>query len=225
MVALVLRNPHPWDLAPKDAIALQRELAGKVVIEPFTSPVRLIAAADVAFKGGDAVAAVCLFDYPSLELLESRCVRQPCRMPYIPGLLTFREGPALLAAFEKLSKEPDVILFDGQGTAHPRGMGIASHMGVLFDRPAIGCAKSWLCGEPERELPPQKGAWVRLLDRGKVIGAVVRSRDNVKPLYVSVGHRVGLEQAVGLVLSCCVKYRIPVPLSVADKLSKNPVYT
>lgn len=221
-MVLTVRNSHPWDLAPRAAIALQRELAAKVVIEPYPGPIRLIAAADVAFRQGDAIAAVCLFTYPALELLESRCVRERCEMPYIPGLLSFREGPALIAAFAKLTREPDIILCDGQGIAHPRGLGIASHIGLVFDKPSVGCAKSRLCGEPQAELPPQKGARANLLYKGRVVGALLRSRDNVKGLYISPGHRVSLEQALELILSCCVKYRIPVPLREADRLSKNP---
>ena len=144
-------------------------------------------------------------------------------MPYIPGFLTFREGPALIEAFGNLARTPDVILFDGQGVAHPRKMGIASHMGVIFDTPTVGCAKSRLVGQPECSLPLEKGSRVRLLDKGgEGIGAVLRSRRSVKPLYVSPGHRVGIEQAVEIVLSCCWKYRIPEPLRYADRLSKNP---
>jgi deoxyribonuclease V len=220
---LEVKNPHRWDLSPKEAVALQRELSAKVVIKPYIGPVELLAAADVAFPADDAAAAVCLFGYPNLELIESRCVRTPCKMPYIPGLLSFREIPALIEAFKKLTLEPDIILCDGQGIAHPRGLGIATHIGLLYDRPTIGCAKSRLYGRPERELSPNKGAWVKLLaDDGRAIGAVLRSRDNVKPLYISPGHRVSLEQSVEIVLSCCRKYRIPEPIRQADRLSKNP---
>jgi deoxyribonuclease V len=222
-MAVLPKLVHRWDLYPQEAVALQHELAAKVIIAPCGGPLRTIAAADVAFRGEDAVAAVCVFNYPELELLETRCARVPCPMPYIPGLLTFREGPALIEAFGKLSHTPDLILFDGQGIAHPRKMGIASHMGVIFDIPAIGCAKSRLVGQPERELPQEKGSRVKLLDKdGDELGVVLRSRGNVKPLYVSPGHRVSMEQAVEIVLSCCGKYRIPEPLRHADRLSKHP---
>jgi deoxyribonuclease V len=222
---LEVKNSHRWDLSPRAAIARQRDLAQSLIIEKYTGPVEFLAAADVAFPGRDALAAVCLFTYPHLELLESHCTRIPCKLPYIPGLLSFREAPALIEVFRKLSREPDIILIDGQGIAHPRRLGIASHIGLLYDKPTIGCAKSRLCGQPENELRTKKGAWVRLLDnKGKVIGAVVRSRDNVKPLYVSPGHRISLEQSVEIVLSCCRKYRIPEPLKEADRLSKNPVF-
>ncbi len=223
-MALLPKIRHRWDLSPREAIALQRELASKVVVAPYNGLLDTIAAADVAFKGEDAIAAVCIFSHPALELLESHCARVPCPIPYIPGLLTFREGPALIEAFGKLTHAPDLILFDGQGIAHPRKMGIASHMGVILDIPAIGCAKSRLFGQPERELSQEKGSRVKLLDKdGGEIGALLRSRHSVKPLYVSPGHRVGMEQAADIVLSCCRKYRIPEPLRHADRLSKNPV--
>jgi deoxyribonuclease V len=136
--------------------------------------------------------------------------------PYVPGLLAFREGPVVLAALEQVSDPPDVLLFDGQGLAHPRRLGLATHIGVLLDRPSIGCAKSRLCGEHE-EPPAERGGWVPLRDGDEVIGGVVRTRAGVRPVYVSVGHRVDLETAVSLVVACCTRYRLPEPTRRAHR--------
>jgi deoxyribonuclease V len=201
---------HRWDLTPKEAMALQTELAGRVVREDTVREVRRVAGVDVGFEDDGRVtrAAVAVLDFPGLALAERVVARQPTRFPYIPGLLSFREAPAVLAAFEQLSLAPDLILYDGQGIAHPRRFGIASHVGLLLDTPTIGVAKTRLVGE-HRALPARKGAWAPLVDRGETIGVVLRTRAGVAPVYVSIGHRVSLESAVRWVIVCTTRYRLP----------------
>lgn len=218
-----LHYQHPWDLAPKDAIAVQRELAGHVLIADRFGEVRRVAGVDVGFEQGNTVtrAAVAVLDYPSLTLHEYAVARQPTRFPYIPGLLSFREAPAVLMALEQLSSLPDLLLCDGQGIAHPRRLGIASHLGVLLDLPAIGVAKSRLVGshaEPDEE----KGAWQPLIDHGETIGCVLRSRSRVKPLYISPGHRVSLDSARRWVMACLTRYRLPETTRWAHRLASGP---
>jgi deoxyribonuclease V len=201
---------HRWDLTPKEAMALQTELAGRVVRADTVREVRRVAGVDVGFEDDGRVtrAAVAVLDFPGLALAERVVARQPTRFPYIPGLLSFREAPAVLAAFEQLSLAPDLILYDGQGIAHPRRFGIASHVGLLLDTPTIGVAKTRLVGE-HRALPARKGAWAPLVDRGETIGVVLRTRAGVAPVYVSIGHRVSLESAVRWVIVCTTRYRLP----------------
>ena len=201
---------HRWDLTPKQAMALQAELAGRVLREDGVGEVRRVAGVDVGFEDGGKVtqAAVAVLDFPGFAVVERIVVREPTRFPYIPGLLSFREAPAVLAAFERLRVLPDLVLYDGQGIAHPRRFGIASHVGVALDTPTIGVAKTRLIGE-HRRLPERKGAWVPLVDRGETIGAVLRTRAGVTPLYVSIGHRVSLESAVRWVMACTTRYRLP----------------
>jgi deoxyribonuclease V len=172
-------------------------------------PVRRVAGVDVGFENDGKVtrAAVAVLDFPGLALA-GRAVRESTRFPYIPGLLSFREAPAVLAAFKRLRAAPDLVLYDGQGIAHPRRFGIASHVGLLLDIPTIGVAKTRLVGE-HRRLPERKGAWVPLVERGETIGAVLRTRAGVTPLYVSIGHRVSLEAAVRWVMACTTRYRLP----------------
>ncbi|RKY18056.1 MAG: endonuclease V [Planctomycetota bacterium] len=213
---------HEWDLQPRKAMALQRELAASVVISHQPIEVRRLAAVDVAFPHNRARAVVALFSYPELQPLETVVYEEAVRFPYIPGLLSFREAPPLLSAFEKVKNIPDVLLVDGQGLAHPRRFGIASHLGVLFDMPSVGCAKSILCGKPAGELPRAAGSTVALVDTdGTTIGALLRTRDGVSPVVVSVGNKVNLDWAVKFVLSCCRGYRIPEPIRFADAVSKG----
>lgn len=201
---------HRWDLTPKEAVALQKELAARVVRADEVGKVRRVAGVDVGFEDAGKVtrAAVAVLDYPGFALAERVVVREPTRFPYIPGLLSFREAPAVLAAFARLRTPPDLVLYDGQGVAHPRRFGIASHVGVLLDVPTIGVAKTRLVGE-HRRLPERKGAWVPLVDTGETIGAVLRTRTAVTPLYVSIGHRVSLAAAVRWVMACTTRYRLP----------------
>ena len=209
---------HAWDLPPGGARALQVQLAGKVVTETTFEPAMLqtVAGVDVSFRGGRACAAVVVLSFPGLEPADLALAEVPVTFPYVPGLLALREGPAVLAALEKLAIWPDLLVFDAQGLAHPRRLGLASHMGVLLDWPSIGCAKSRLTGE-HGEPGDDAGDWVPLLDGEQTIGAVVRSRARVKPLFVSTGHRVDLATAVDLVLRCTRGYRLPETTRYAHK--------
>jgi len=181
--------------------------------------VRVVAGADVACpKGkGKAVGGVAVFSYPGLEIIEEAVAERELVFPYLPGLLAFREAPTLLDAFEKLCVEPDVVLFDAQGYAHPRRMGLASHLGILLDKPSVGCAKSVLVGdyeEPENAM----GSVAALTHKNEVVGAAVRTRKGVKPVFVSVGHRVSLDSAIAMVISCCRGYKLPEPARRAHTL-------
>lgn len=204
------RRLHGWDLTPKEAMALQARLRGRVERTDRFGPVRRVAGVDVGFEDDGRItrAAIAVLDYPGLDLAARTVVRVPTRFPYVPGLLSFREVPAVLAAFERLDVAPDLILYDGQGIAHPRRFGIASHVGLLLDCPSIGVAKSRLVGS-HRTPADRRGAWAPLRDAGETIGAVLRTRKGVKPVYVSIGHRVSLEAAVRWTMACCTKYRLP----------------
>ena len=177
-----------------------------------------IAGADVSVKGGTARAVVAVLELPGLNLLEYASAEQEVTFPYVPGLLTFREGPVIMHAIEKLNERPDVIIFDGQGIAHPRRLGIASHIGLLADIPAIGCAKSRLCGRHE-EPGMEKGDFSLLRDGPEIIGAVVRTRRNVKPVYVSIGHRISLKSSIEYVLACATRFRLPETTRFAHHLA------
>ena len=203
---------HRWDISPKEAISLQRELAGKVLVEPLRGPIRVVAGTDCAFLDGgrQIVAAAVLCDAKSKAVLAAAEVTQPCRFPYVPGLLSFREAPAVIEAVRKLPVRPDLLICDGQGLAHPRGMGLASHVGLWLDLATIGAAKSRLCGE-HRQPGARRGCRRQLCYDGGVVGAVVRTRTNVKPMYISVGHRVTLDEAVRWTLRLCRGVRLPEP--------------
>lgn len=213
---------HPWPATAAEAIALQKDLAGQVTATGRPGRVRRIAGIDVAFPNGGAItrAAIVVLSFPELAVMETAVVEQPTRFPYVPGLLSFRETPAALAALATLKTAPDLLMVDGQGLAHPRRFGIACHVGLLAGLPAIGVAKSRLCGI-HAEPGPAKGGRADLMADDAVIGAVLRTRAGVKPLYVSVGHRLGLEAAVDWVLACATRYRLPEPTRLADKLSKG----
>jgi deoxyribonuclease V len=195
-------------LSPLEASALQSELAKQVVREMQSGDVATVAGIDVGIHVGVSRAAVVVLDYPGLETVEYAVATRPVTFPYIPGLLSFREGPVILDALKKLSAAPDLLIFDGQGVAHPRRLGIASHIGLLVDLPSIGCAKSRLCGKYE-EPGFERGSHVPLMDKGETIGSVVRTRSGVKPVFVSVGHRLDLRTSVDYVLACCRGYRLP----------------
>lgn len=212
------RLTHPWDLAPEAAIALQEELAPRVERESRLGPVRHVAGIDASYREGLARAAVAVFSYPALDLVDYVVAEREVAYPYIPGLLTFREAPAVLDALDALRTEPDLLIFDGQGIAHPRRLGIASHVGLLMDLPAIGCAKSRLRGRYE-EPGEDYGSFSYLYERREILGAVLRTRAKVKPLFVSTGHRVDLETAVHYVLGCCRGYRLPETTRWADKIA------
>ncbi len=214
---------HPWNLGPAEAVALQRELCGQVEASDRLVPVRRVAGVDVGFEADGAVtrAAVAVLRYPELTVLETAIARRPTEFPYIPGLLSFRELPAVLDALAQLSQPPDLLLCDGQGIAHPRRLGIASHLGLLTDIPAIGVAKTRLCGTHE-EPPNQRGAWTPLWADGEIIGAVLRTRIGVKPLYISPGHRISLETSIQFVMACCTRYRLPETTRHAHRLASDP---
>lgn len=213
---------HDWDVTPAQARELQRRLAGQVVTEDRFDGVRYVAGVDVGFEQANTVtrAAVVVLEIDSLVPVDSVLARRPTTFPYVPGLLSFRELPAVLDAFERLSIDPDLILCDGQGIAHPRRFGIACHLGLWLDRPTVGVAKSRLVGT--HEPPPEaRGAWVPLYDKDERIGAVLRTRANVRPLYISPGHRIGLESAIDYVLRCTTRYRLPETTRAAHKLASG----
>jgi deoxyribonuclease V len=212
-------HTHRWPRDARAAIALQLRLAGRVAIRGGPRRVRLVAGADVAFaSGGDFMAAaVVLLRYPGLDVVETSAVTRRVTFPYVPGLLSFREAPAIIAAWRRLRHRPDLLLCDGQGIAHPRGLGLAAHLGLLLGVPAIGCAKSRLCGT-HREPGPRRGDRAALVLDGRVVGSVLRTRDGVRPLYVSPGHLVGLASAVRWVLACGGGFRLPEPTRQADQL-------
>jgi deoxyribonuclease V len=213
---------HRWDLTVTEAKALQAELANQVVRETTfdAGNVRTVAGVDVGIRRSKARAAVVVLRFPHLDLVDYALAELPVTFPYVPGLLAFREGPSVIAALEKIRRWPDVFVFDAQGLAHPRRIGLASHLGVILDEPSIGCAKSRLIGK-HAEPGKSKGEWVPLQDNDEVIGSVVRSRTGVKPLFVSIGHRVDLEAAIEFVLRCCTKYRLPETTRYAHKLASD----
>lgn len=203
---------HGWALTPTEACDLQTRLAAQVRIEPLPREPKLIAGADVAFERAlDRVfAAVLVLTYPELELVEQATAHESKPFPYVPGLLSFREGPAVLRAFAKLQQTPDVVIFDGQGIAHPRRLGLASHMGLWLRLPTVGCAKSRLIGQHD-EPGVKKGDATPLLDDCHQIGVVLRTRAGVKPVFVSPGHLSDFETAQHLVIGCCRRFRLPEP--------------
>jgi deoxyribonuclease V len=218
-------NPlHKWDLTPGEAITLQRQLAARIIREDRLGEVRHIAGVDMAInkEHETARAAVVLLTYPELEIVERHVYEEPVRMPYIPGLLSFREAPAVLGAMQKLRRQPDLVMVDGQGIAHPRRLGIASHLGLWLELPTIGCAKSILIGHYNKVGPgAEAGSYVHLMDGQETIGAVVRTRTRINPMYISIGHRISLATSIHYVLACSKGYRLPEPTRLADKLSKD----
>jgi len=210
----------PRTLTIEDARNVQDLLCKKVQLSPLDKEPRYIAGVDAAFSDDRVFAAACLFLFPELALIEQQFAVQKLLFPYIPGFLSFREGPAIIAALEKLTQKPDILLVDGQGIAHPRGAGLASHLGVLLNLPTIGCAKSRLVGE-YKDPGIKRGRWSRLIYAGKAVGAVVRTKDGVRPLFVSPGHRTNTDDAIRLAVACTGKYRIPEPLRCADMLSRR----
>jgi len=214
---MVFPELHPWNLTPKEAIALQRELAGQVVLhDELPDPVRVVAGVDVSCArfAPEVFAAVVLYDLHGGSIVETVSARAGESFPYVPGLLSFRELPVVLEAFHRLLRAPGVVLVDGQGVAHPRRFGIASHLGLWLDLPTIGCAKSRLCGAHD-EPGLNRGDWASLQESGEEVGRVLRTRDRVRPLYVSPGHQVSMERAVQLVLACGRGYRLPEPTRLA----------
>jgi deoxyribonuclease V len=222
-----IKDLHGWNLSYSDARDLQKSLASKVQFIPVKKNPKLIAGIDCAFSkdGKRIIAAVVVLKMPDFTPLETTSALRKVTFPYIPGLLSFREAPVCIAAVEKLKTRPDVFIIDGQGVAHPRRLGLAAHLGLFFDKPTIGCAKSRLTGQFQ-EPPLEKGAYTLLKDKKGVkrdkqyetIGAVVRTRTNVKPVFVSVGNKCLLKNAIGITLACTTKYRLPEPARLAHQL-------
>jgi deoxyribonuclease V len=214
---------HPWDVTPAQARAIQLEGRARVIADDAFGRVGRVAGIDVGFEESGTIsrAAVAVLEVPSLTLVESAVARLPTAFPYVPGLLSFREIPAALEALGRLSAPPDLLLCDGQGYAHPRRFGLACHLGVLTGLPSIGVAKSRLIGA-HGPLPDEKGAWVPLLDGDETIGAVLRTRSGVAPVYVSVGHRVSLATAIRWVLACTTRFRLPETTRQAHRLASGP---
>jgi len=213
------KNTKNWRIDVKGSMEKQKLVARKVVQTPLDRPIKVVAGADCSFSpdGRHCIAAIVALNWPDLQPVYHAHAVKKLDFPYIPGLLSFREAPAVIAAVKKLQNAPDVLIIDGQGRAHPRRCGLACHVGVELDLPTIGCAKSRLIGE-HRTPARKKGAQCRLMDNGEIIGKVLRSRQNVKCLYVSVGHLIELEQAVNLVLRCCRRCRLPEPTRLAHQM-------
>jgi deoxyribonuclease V len=211
-----VKNLHNWQVTTAQAFDIQLKLASRVSRTDEVKNPKFIAGVDISVDRvrDEARGAVVVLSYPELKLVESQVVEGRVDFPYVPGLLSFREAPLTLAAFERLETAPDLILFDGQGIAHPRRLGLAAHMGLFLDTPAIGCAKSRLCGH-HNTLGLEPGGYAELVDGGDVIGAVLRTKAGTNPVYVSIGHKISLESAVYWVTQCCRGYRLPEPTRLA----------
>lgn len=213
---------HQWVTTIEEATTIQQQLKPELITEDKLGEISYIAGVDVGFEqeGTISKAAVVILNFPNLQLQETAIAKRPTSFPYLPGFLSFREIPAVCSALEKINITPDLILCDGQGLAHPLRFGLACHLGVLLDIPTIGVAKSLFIGE-YNELPLEKGSWQPLIDQGETIGAVVRTRTDVKPLYVSIGHRISLPTAIAYVLQCTTQYRLPETTRLADHLASH----
>lgn len=211
-----VKKLHSWQVSIAEALDIQRKLAAQVSRTTEVTVPRFIAGVDISVKRelGIATGAVVVLKYPELELVETKIVNGELDFPYVPGLLSFRESPLTLAACERLTITPDLILVDGQGIAHPRRMGLASHLGLFLDIPTVGCAKSLLCGSYEAP-GTEPGSYTEVVDSGEVIAAALRTRQGVKPVYVSIGHKVDLQTAIQWVINCCRGYRLPEPTRLA----------
>lgn len=218
---LSLQHNHAWDVSPDEAKRIQRRLASEVKATSLPSDVETVAGIDVSIRDDTAQAAVVVLALPDLTVVDRAVHRCAVPFPYVPGLLSFRETPPVLPTLEQLSVTPDVLMTDSHGRAHPRRFGFACHLGVLLDHPTLGVAKSILTGTPDGPLPPEKGHRTPLVDDAEPIGAVLRTRTNVNPVYVSVGHRITLDDAVTLALDCSPRYKIPEPTRQAHKLSRT----
>ncbi|MBW4439556.1 MAG: endonuclease V [Pleurocapsa minor GSE-CHR-MK-17-07R] len=216
-----IRALHNWQMTPAEAVQLQVSLASQLIDGPPLTlrEGMLVAGVDVSVQpNADGVAwsqaAVVVLAFPSFAIIETVTAQMPTPFPYVPGLLTFREGPVLVQAFEKLVSAPDVFIFDGMGRAHPRRIGIAAHMGLWLDRPTIGCGKTLFVGRHD-EPPHERGAWAPLVHRGDLIGAALRTRPHVKSVYISAGHRIDLASSIAVTMACTGKYRLPEPIRAA----------
>lgn len=226
---MLYKNLHEWNVTTQEAFEIQKRLCLQLRSKREFDAIRYIAGANVSLDTakGIGIAAIVILSFPDLKEVEQSIITTPVKTPYIPGLLSFREAPVLLEAFAKIEKIPDLVIFDGHGFAHPRGLGLASHMGLLLDLPTIGCAKSKLIGDHD-EPPLKAGSYVPLIKRLKndsgeqfeeeVIGAALRTREGASPLYVSIGHRIDLQSAIDIVMKCVDGTRIPKPTREADRL-------
>jgi deoxyribonuclease V len=220
---LELRHEHPWDVTPREAIAIQKRLRGLISLrDDLPETIGRVTGVDVGFEDSGAVtrAAIVTLRFPELNPIDSSLARRPTSFPYVPGLLSFREVPAILDALRTLRDRPDLILVDGQGYAHPRRLGIACHLGLLIDIPTIGVGKTRLTGT-HGDVPDKRGAWVPLMDKGETIGAVLRTRQGVKPIFVSCGHRIALPTAVDWVMRCTTRFRLPETTRHAHRLASG----
>jgi deoxyribonuclease V len=209
---------HSWKLTVKEAMALQIQLASEVIQKDTVDDIRFIAGIDVSTQrlSSEGTAAVVVMEYPQLRIVEEKTVHGKIEFPYVPGLLSYRELPLVLQTCAQLTTTPDLFMIDGQGLAHPRRFGIASHLGLLFDKPTIGCAKSRLCGT-HRDMGIEAGSYSELLDDDEVIGVALRTRYGTNPVYVSVGHKISLHKAIRWVLACCKGLRLPEPTRLAHQ--------
>jgi len=209
---------HRWDVTAKEAITIQQQLREQVIRKDQLNKVKYIAGVDVGFEenGNITRAAIAVLEFPSLTLKETSIARLPTSFPYVPGLLSFRELPAVLEALKQLKQMPDLFLCDGQGIAHPRRLGIASHLGLLSDVPSIGVGKSKLIGT-HQPVKNERGSWRSLMDKDEVIGAVLRTRKGIKPIYVSIGHKICLQTAIDCVMNCTTRFKLPETTRMAHK--------
>ncbi len=219
---MLARNLHPWDVSPTEAVAIQKKFRNEITTENRVGPVNMVAGVDISIKKNIARAAVVVLSYPELEPLEESIIEEPVRFPYVPGLLSFREIPALIDAFEKLRLVPDLIIADGQGTAHPRRFGLACHLGLVLDIPTIGCAKSRLCGTHD-DPDETAGSMAYLHHKEDIIGAAVRSKNRTRVLFVSPGHKIDLTNSIAFVLNCCRGYRLPETTRWAHRVAGGSV--
>jgi len=207
---------HSWNVTPREAIGIQQRLRNQVRCRGKLAKLHRVAGVDISVRLDRAIAAIVVLEFPSLELTELSLAEWPVPFPYVPGLLSFREIPSILAATMQLKTEPDLLLIDGQGIAHPRRFGLASHLGVILNKPTIGCAKTRFIGTHD-EPAEEAGCYTDLFDKEELIGAVLRTRTRVKPMYISVGHKIDLPTALDVVLECCAGYRLPEPTRLAHQ--------
>lgn len=215
-----IKRLHPWNVTPYEAAAIQKKLADLVSTTNNFTKIKRVAGVDVGYKNNRARAAVVVFSFPDLDILDYEVSEGKIGFPYVPGLLSFREIPHLLQVLEKLKTQPHLVIADGQGIAHPLRLGVASHLGILTGIPTIGCAKSRLMGT-HQEPGEEKGSFTYLYDNHEIIGAVVRTRAKVSPVYLSCGHKISLETAVEYLLKCTGKYRLPEPIRYAHRMTRG----
>ena len=210
---------HPWNLQYSEAVKIQQELKDRLILEAPKMDLKLIAGADVSYSKGDDVffSSVVVLEMPGMNIIEEATAESKMNFPYIPGLLSFREAPVLIKAFEKVESVPDAIIFDGQGIAHPRGVGLASHMGLILGLPSVGCAKKNLVGS-YKPVGSEVGAYTPIVFKGDVVGAVLRTKRNVKPVFVSPGHKMDIPSAIEIVMKTCRGYKLPEPTRQAHLL-------